>query len=89
MALCPALQVSQIVQCDIAGDNSRGTVFQTLQFLPLEDKLKNQYCMAHYKWLHLPALVCHRTTKDRRKEDAGFPGTVTVKEKTLYLEKIS
>lgn len=82
-------QVGQIVQYDIAGDNSRETAFQTLEFLPLEEKPKSQYCMAHYNWLHPSDLACHRTTKDRRKGDADFLGTATVKEKTLYLQKTS
>lgn len=80
-------QVGQIAHYDIACDNSRGTVFQTLEFLPLKDTLKAQYFMTHYNRLHPSALLCHRPAEERRKGDAGFLGTVTVKGKYPLLGK--
>lgn len=80
-------QVGQIAHYDIACDNSRGTVFQTLEFPPLKDKLKDQYCMTHDNRLHPSALLCHRPAEERRKGDTGFLGTATVKRKYPLLGK--
>lgn len=80
-------QVGQIAHYDIACDNSRGTVFQTLEFPPLKDKLKDRYCMTHDNRFHPSALLCHRPAEERGKGDTGFLDTVTVKGKYPLLGK--